>query len=236
MSVEVIVPWAGSCPFRRRALDWVVGRYRWPVVIAEGPTPWVKARAVAPAVAASTADVVVIADADVWAPGIDEAVVAVETGAPWAVPHRGVFRLSPDGTDNLLDGECWEDQSLDQRPYLGVEGGGIVVAPRETLLDVPLDPRFVEWGQEDESWGIALHHLAGLRYRAKQPLIHLWHPHPPRMDRRHGSIQSRALFRRYLNARRDPAQMRSLIEEAKHVVDQPAEPADHDHPSRPVGL
>jgi hypothetical protein len=81
----------------------------------------------------SSADVIVLADADVWTDGIPAAVKAVEDGAAWAVPHQLVRRLDENG------GEA-------ERPYVGIEGGGVVVAPREVILSCPLDVRFVGWG------------------------------------------------------------------------------------------
>lgn len=213
MSVSLIVPWLAGCPYRERALEWVRPLYDLPLELAPGPQPWVKALAVMPAIARSSADVVVVADADVWAEGLPEAIAAVEAGAPWATPHRGVFRLSEEGTDRLLTSRIdVEDRWLEQRVYRGTEGGGIVVARRETLLDVPLDPRFIGWGQEDECWGLALRSLVGPPSRGKGRLVHLYHPPQKRMDRKRGSPESWALRRRYVHAR-DPEMMRALIEE-----------------------
>lgn len=145
--VEVIVPFAGACPHRARALAWVRGRYPWPVTVAEAPAgPWCKAAAVMPAVRNSSADVVLVADADVFTDGIHDAVAEVQAGAPWAIPHRGVHRLDEQGTAAVLAGEPWQVQTLAERAYLGVMGGGIVVAPREVILSVPLDARYVGWG------------------------------------------------------------------------------------------
>src|SRR5690349_13470827 len=143
-SVEVIVPFRGRCPHRERAWAWCRKRYTWPVTLAEGPSgAWCKARATMPAVEDSCASIVVLADADVWSDGIGEAIAAVAAGAAWAQPHRGVHRLTEEGTEALLRGDSWEDQPLTQPAYRGTEGGGIVVMRRETALEVPLDPRFV---------------------------------------------------------------------------------------------
>lgn len=179
-----------------------------------------------PAIERSEAEIVVVHDADVWAEGLDEAILAVRNGAPWAIPHRGVFRLTERGTDEFLATGSSDD--LEQRAYLGIEGGGVVVARREALLDVPLDPRFVGWGQEDESWGLALRTLLGPPERVKRPLIHLYHPPQRRLTRSRGSMEGWALRRRYYLARHDPDAMRNLISEAHAALATP-ESRLHDH-------
>lgn len=218
MSVEIVIPWRGGCEHRQEAFDWVRERYRWPVRIGEGGDPWVKADAVMPAVLASPAEIVIVADADCWTDGLFDAVVAVEEGAPWAVPHGGVHRLDADSSARFMGGDQ-ENLTYSQRPYRGYPGGGFVVARRGTLLDVPLDPRFVGWGYEDESWAMALKTLVGQPWRGKSPLIHFWHPPQPRRDRNHGSRESELLCLRYVAANGNPAEMRELIEEGKREFD-----------------
>lgn len=186
-----------------------------------------------PAIAASSAEVVVLADADVWCEGLPEAISAVRDGAPWAVPHHHVKRLTEAATTALLGGE---DLPADytQPPYEGVWGGGITVARRETFLEVPLDPRFVAWGQEDESHGIALHHLAGPGWRGATDLTHLFHPPQERMTRRRGSLESWQLHLRYRRARRDSAALTALVEEAKRALELDHQTL-HNHAPDPVG-
>lgn len=237
--VEVIIPWREGCPHRQRALDWVLGRYRaghpdWLVTVERAPDgPWCKATAVASAAARSGPELVVVADADVWTTGLPAAVELIAQGAAWAVPHTMLHRLSEACTSMLLAGE---DPVLehDQPPYEGLIGGGVIVLARRTLRDVPLDPRFTGWGQEDVSHAVALHVLAGPALRGRADLLHLWHPPQSRMNRKKGSPEGVLLHRRYLRARRDPAEMRALIEEAKHVAIAAAQPADHDHAPQPV--
>ena len=212
---ECVVPWRGGCEHRERARDWLLERLPYPATLAPGPEPWCKAAAVNPAVEASAAEIVVVTDADVWAEGLEDAIDAVRAGAPWAMPHRGVFRLTEASTAAFMAGADPYDLPLEQPAYLGLEGGGVVVARRETLCAVPLDPRFIGWGGEDVSWGRALRALEGPPWRAKRPLIHLWHPPQQRMTRKHGSVAGRALARRYRAAAADPDRMRRLIEEGR---------------------
>jgi len=167
-----------------------------------------------PAVEASSADVLVIADADVWCDGLDAAVRAVAGGAPWSQPHRMVHRLSETATERVLAGADWHGLPLAQWPYVGFEGGGIVVARRETLLEVPM-PVFFGWGGEDESHAHALRTLAGPPWRGDADLVHCWHPPQERMSRRWGSDEGRALVKRFQAARGNPAAMRQLLKEVR---------------------
>lgn len=233
--VAVVVPWLGGCSHRERAWRWVREQYRthhpdWQIILAPGPKPWCKAEAVGPAIDATDAEVVVVADADCWSEGIGKAVTAL-SDAPWAVPHTTVYRLSEEGTADLLRGGTWKSQPLDQRPYRGVAAGGIVVAARETFQAIPLDPRFIGWGQEDISHSIALYCLLGRPWRGEAPLIHLWHPPQPRMNRKVGSREGWALYRRYLAAKRDPNLMAQLLKEA-HVHRNARQPKLHAAPAQ----
>jgi hypothetical protein len=99
--------------------------------------------------------------------------------------------------------------------YDGFEGGGVVVMRRETAQEVPIDPRFAGWGQEDHCLGFALHTLFGPCWRGTASLVHLFHPPAPRLDRKRGSGESWQLFRRYDRARRNPDHMRALLKEAR---------------------
>lgn len=219
MSVDVVVPWRAGCPHREEAWRWVRGRYEadgWSVIEAPAPDgPWCKAAAVTPAVRASGAEVVVVADADVWCDELERAVYAIVCGqADWSMPHGKVHRLDLDGTRAFVAGEKVGKRRA-QRPYPGVWGGGIVVLRRETFLDCGLDHRFLDWGQEDVSWSLALSTLHGEGWRGDAPLWHLWHPPEPRLDRQKGSTEGWALYRRYRGARDDPDAMRALLEEGR---------------------
>jgi hypothetical protein len=233
-AVEVVVPLrTNGCPHREAAFRFCRERYTYPVVVvAPGGEPWIKAAAVMPAIEHSRAEVIVLADADVWCDGLDQAVAAVQDGAGWAIPHLDVVRLTEAGTAACVAGEPWQSLPTVQRPYRGIEGGGYLVALRETFLTIPLDPRFVGWGQEDHSHGIALYTLLGPAWRGTAPLIHLWHPPAPRLNRQRGSHEGWALFRRYVKARTDPNVMRALLEEARVALAAHQPPGDDHHAHR----
>lgn len=222
MSVAVLIPWRGGCWHRAAALGWVLARYvelGCPVVVgnhAEGP--WRKALAVRTALERTDADVLVVADADCWSGGVLEAVERVEAGAAWAVPHRGVYRLTRAGTVAWLAGERWADLTdapLAEAPYRGVEGGGVTVIRREAYERCPLDPRFAGWSGEDEAFGWALRTLYGPPWRPMgyAPCVHLWHPSQERATRARGSRESWDLRKRYARALNDPAAVTALLEE-----------------------
>lgn len=219
MTVEVIVPYRETwCPHRRAALAWVIDRLvvdGWSATIAADPDPtgpWVKANVVMPAIERSTADVVVVHDADVAVGGLRDAVEALQRGAAWSVPHGPVHRLTRASTEQVLAGADPTDGDLDEAPYWGIASGGAVAVRRDVALDIPMDPRFVGWGGEDHAWGYALHVLHGTPWRGDRPLWHLWHPPQPRVDRMVGSEPSERLRRRYRDACL-ASEMRAIIEE-----------------------
>ena len=221
--VTVILPWAvdNPCPHRRAALDWVASRWKTTghqVLVGEHVGPWCKAGAVADALPRATGDVLVIADADVWCTNIDEAINRVRSGAPWAIPHTRVHRLSQESTRLVLAGaDPNPGMGHAERPYTGFPGGGIVVLPRRLYEEVPFDSRFVGWSGEDESAALAWTCLAGQPWRGTHPLWHLYHPPQLRMSRRWGSPAARALAARYRKAARSPQAMRAILDETRTV-------------------
>lgn len=239
MSVEVVVPLrTNGCPYRQKAWEFCRNwwdRYTYSLVIAPGGEPWSKGEAVMPAIAASKAEIVVVCDADVLPNGLEEAVRAVRNGSAWARPHSSVVRLSREGTGAYMAGEPWNSHPLDRKPYPGLDGGGVVVAPRKTLLEIPMDPRFTGWGNEDWAWGFALTTFLRKPWRGIHPLIHLWHPSEPRdVNRKDGSPENQALWQRYHDARSNPDRMRQLLEEARESF-RNDEPSLHHCQPQPVG-
>lgn len=204
MNVSVVVPFTpGVCEWRDA--NWAHLRPRWEALryeVVEGTCdgPWRKSLAVADAIGRASGEILVVADADVWCDHTPDAVdrLAPRSRAMVAVPHGRVRRLTASATDvaratGRLAGE------LEEPPYRGRYGGGITVIRRSVWDEVPLDPRFVGWGQEDDAWGIALHwHYRSRAVRHGAPLWHLWHPHPPRQTRSIGSDESEALLIRYI--------------------------------------
>lgn len=220
MTVAVLIPFSSSEPWRARARDHVVGRYQaggYEVVEGACHGPWRKAAAVDQAARRTTADILVVADADCVCP-IGDAVSRVRDGAPWAIPHDLVHRLDQPATEQLYTtGDAGPGRA--QRPYRGFEGGGIVALRRAVWEQVPMDPRFEGWGGEDSSWAVALNTLVGPPWRGVEDLLHLWHPPAPRVLRRWGTPDNRALEIRYrMAARAGRRAMADLVAEARAVA------------------
>lgn len=242
MTVWVVIPWRSGCGHRQHAFDyvtrwWAANYPDWPVVVGEWPKDrgsWRKGCAVRNAgVHPGPDDVVVVSDADVIPVGVGEAVESVVPamwGRPstrWAMPFRIVYRLTEPGTWLAINGGIDLMQPIPrdmngvvQETYVGSAGGGVVVLRGDVFNEVPIDPRFFGYGQEDLSWSLALHRLAGAPTMRTDPLWHLWHPPQPRMRR--GSTVSRGvgseaalrLWQRYREAT-TPATMRALVAETE---------------------
>lgn len=212
------MPWRPS-PDRLPLWDWVRARWSaefpdWPILTGGCPDDaWSKGTAVADALTRTSARTVIVADADVWTPGISAAVDEVLAGrARWAMPHALVRRLTPDATLAVLDGAPLDGQPTVET-HQGMPGGGLVVVARDVLDGVPMDPAFTGWGQEDSAWALALTTLAGPMWRGTADLTHLWHPPAPRRSRSVGSLPSLTRFRRYVAASGRPDEMRRLVAE-----------------------
>lgn len=218
-SVSVVIPWRAGCAHRGAARAWLGERLAarhpdWQIVDSDcEDTLWNKAEAIISGARRSFGDIIVMMDADVWSDGIIDSVDAVRKGAPWSMPHGRVHRLTEEATAALLDGA--DDASVLERcvekPYRGVDGGGIVVLSRDTLERVPPDTRFRGWGGEDEAWAAALSTLAGPGRRFDYPLLHLWHPPQERKTRSQGSDENTALWREYRAARGNRQRMLEVM-------------------------
>lgn len=190
---------------------------RLPIAIGLGGDPWVKARAVAYALAHEhVADVLVLHDADVLvAPEyLERAIDVVADGAPWAIPHALVRRFDERSSRAVYDGDYSRPATLTRWAYTGMAGGGIVVIGRDAYEAVPLDARFEGWGGEDQAWGFALETLLGAPLRLDGTLTHFWHPHATglRNPQRPPRIESARLQRAYRAARGDATRMLALVE------------------------
>jgi len=241
VTVWVVIPWRRGDGHRQRAFDhvtrWWASTYPdWPVVVGEWPResgPWRKGCAVRNAgVHPGPDDVVVVADADVIPVGVGDAVESLRTvwGRPaprWAMPFRIVHRLTEPGTWLAINGGIDLTQPLPrdmssvvEETYVGSAGGGVVVLRGDVFDEVPIDPRFAGYGQEDLSWSLALHRLVGAPTMLTAPLWHLWHP--PQLRMRRGVTTSRGvgsevglrLWQRYREAT-TPAVMRALVAETR---------------------
>lgn len=223
--IRVVIPYGGNDPHRARGLAFVwdnLGDLLPDATVHVGQIngQWSKALAVNAALDPTWPDddILVIHDADVWVPKLPHAVDVVASNLRrWATPHTMVHRLNQALTADVIDGKVpftgLGKTGMDQPPYRGVVGGGCVVLSRASYRQVPLDPRFVGWGQEDESWGYAMRRVLGQPHIGNGKLFHLWHPHPERMTRSVGNRDGEALRNRYRAARRSREDMEALLDE-----------------------
>lgn len=222
MNVEVIIGrHVDDDAHRRAAFDWVARWYTargYPVRVGTATTsPWCKAEAYNPAVAASDAEVVVLADADsfVATAVLDRAIDACTT-MPWACPFSRVRRLTAHATDALLT--C--DPATVEIPPVGdlhsdvhdcLPGGGIVVMRRDVAVRCgPFDAKFRGHGGEDYALGNVARTFTG-EYAVgfTAPLWHLWHPPGAPAPDGHAA---RRLINDYRRAKFDVAATQALLE------------------------
>lgn len=218
--VAVVLPFRGGCEHREAALQHVLHLYRrhlpraCVIVAADHAVgPWCKARAVAQTRAAlDGAEIVVVADGDVWAPSLPATIRDVHLGREWGAPHATVRRLTQAASHTVYAGGVGDEISEPVRP--AVLGGGIVVLRRDVFDDCPLDPGFHGWGGEDVAWGFALRTLHPDFVRGSDELTHFWHPPAPRRSRACGSPSNERLREEYRAALTMPDRMRALLAEA----------------------
>lgn len=217
---SVVVPFAPTDDHRIANWRWLRRRlsvlHDVEIIEAPGDYPWIKADAVADGIRRAAHELVVVMDADVVIDPrtLNRAIAAVDAGAPWVMPHYQVHRLTEDETAAVLTQDPSSEVSargrhLERDPFPGCVGGGIVVTTKTAWERAPMDPRFVGWGYEDASWGMALNTLAGTCERLQADLVHLWHPEQPSRPRRQEA--SAALWKDYQKANGVPARMSRVV-------------------------
>ena len=196
MSVDIIIPWRDSgCPARKRALDFVYGLYESHfsniILCDSSKDEFNRAEARNAGVRKSTADIVVVTDADLFVPvsQIEEAIVIAETFDGQIKPFTAFGHLSEASTQYFLakgDYASITEAQFDTLSTLwpGVHGGTFVM--RRELWDPigGMDEAFTGWGGEDNAFNILC------SSKLKEPLLtldgyafHLFHPHRRRMSR-----------------------------------------------------
>lgn len=227
--ISILIPYRPVDEQRQRLFAWTKIQWRrvgWSavdvvVVVGRGPSggPWIKAHAYAEALARSTGEVVVFADADCFFPLAVPAIDMLMRGeAEWVRMADEVHRLSPKATNMVLAGmHCEEAEhryGLSEPAYTHSAAGAGTVLWRADAERVPLDPRFEGWGHEDSAWADALTTLVGHGAYCPQSICyHLWHEPQQRLSRQVGSVEGRQLRKRYQRALGDVEAMTSLLDE-----------------------
>lgn len=220
VSVDVIIPHGKDDPAGRvKVRDFIAAHWHnehpdYTVHLTGCPTTtWSKGAAANHAIDSSQADVIILADADSWAPprSVTRGAIEAATQTGWAVPFTVVGRIGKTETALILAGERIPRPALEQRPRRALPGGGIVIARRDVWQKVRgVDPRFTGWGGEDQALGAALHTLAGKPWQPPSATLwHLWHP----SNARRPNQTTRALWSRYRAAKGRPEAMTAIIEE-----------------------
>ena len=224
MNCSLIVPWKYAYDRER------IWSYLWPAWEEEGfevilsPLSdfeiWRKGKAWAQGLQKASCDFVCLMDADCWVPKLSDAVGLLSQGHRWVQGQDTVLRFDEATTQRLLRGEIaleeagrmdhvWEDE-----PRKASAGVGTILR-REDADEIPLDPRFVGWGYEDNAWWEALSTLYGPPGRLPSSIcFHLHHRPQPDKDRVPTSQKPNwLLWRQYVRARGRPERMRKLLSE-----------------------
>ena len=216
--LDVLVPWRPSTQAREAALRLVESHLA--VVFPDAavrrcddPAPqFNRGRALNAGMAATSAPVVVWADADllVAADSLTTAVELAVDGAPLVVPFASLRGLSENATRQVVAGaDPWGPWTLDL-DWTSRSTGGCNVLPRSTWEATGgFDGRFSGWGFEDAAFAAAVETLAGPISWLPGPAVHLWHPHDPT---RHSGLYdlNAALCAQYNAAHGDVDAMRQL--------------------------
>lgn len=222
-SVEVAIPWRDSgCENRRRAWEWIQASWAvrhpdWRLVVRDAPGEWSIPAALNAALAATTADVVVVSSADCQV-GADSLRSAVEmaTRHPWVMATDVLLRLNQEVTEKAL-----KQPPHASLPQNGIRranqlGWGVLVLRREVVEAVTYDEKLdVAW--EDSAFGYAAATLFGDPYRVQRVASRLlWHPRVRRY-RLPGYVEAEERMRRYLVAYQatDQGAVRRLMAEGR---------------------
>lgn len=216
-TVAVIMPWREE-PTRRPALDFVLDWYEQhhpdlPIILADNfdDAEFSKPAAVNRAAREIEADILVVADADLFVPpaNLDKAIALAAT-KPWVVTQTVVLRLTAQATAEVYGGaDPWDGEA--ERRYAAVPGGGLFVIRRDNFLRIGgFDERFGMWGAEDQALRCAADTLLGRHSQIPGVLVHLWHEPMVRRETPRWQENVR-LLKRYREAIMSPAAMAGLI-------------------------
>lgn len=180
MNVEVAIPWRNDGGHREKSLQGVIESYskNYPISLVDsGHEPFNRAASRNRAIALSTADVVILTDADILVEKepLTEAIEIASSTDAVAKPYDRIRCLSPDGTDSYWGGSpllsCHAEQD-----YTSLTGGVFIVRPRVWRDIGGMDPRIATWGFEDRVFLTVLRMLAIPHPSVVGTAHHLWHP------------------------------------------------------------
>lgn len=184
--MDLIVPWRDTGDPYRRAHFWRLAAWYqsaglgW--IPADRPGVFNRAAARNAGVAASSAAVVCVIDADnlVSPRALQEAAALVGVRGGWAKPFRRFGYLSHEATDAWYAGTLdpfttqptWEGDG----PQEGFAGGAYVMRRQDWLDLGGMDEAFTGWGAEDDAFTITATRALRPARVVGGTCYHLWHP------------------------------------------------------------
>ena len=178
------MPWRDIGDPYRRAHFWYLRRHYeqagFRVLVGDRPGPFNRAAARNAGVAAATADVVAVVDADNLIPThmIERAADLAALGGGWAKPFSEFGYLSHESTDHWYATETaefrltWEGGG----PQADFNGGAYVMTRLAWALVGGMDEAFTGWGAEDDAFTITATRVLGQPHIVDGLAVHLWHP------------------------------------------------------------
>lgn len=212
--VDVLIPFKPDGAERDRIFRWVHNRWTtifpWVNVIVgeDDSTPFNRARARNIAFNNSTADYLVIADADTFAPRktLEQAFMLLfENRRDWVFPFSVYYNANKEYAEFVLNQDVDYDPVEEEISYdhrLTDSDSAFLMLSREAYECVNgYDERFVGWGGEDRAFRASLDVLWGGHRRVSGYCVHIWHPRDLDFEQPDWP-QNRVLMQRYEKARR----------------------------------
>lgn len=225
-SVSVILPFSDTgCEYRRASFEFIKNKWKetypeWEVVIGDCPTPeWRKGLAISDGLEKASGEIVIVADTDGWVDNVHELFEKLNDYVvvkPFEVTGRMTRevtdsiikgKISLESVDVYVDGVCVSPPNGATRAL-----GGMVISHREVLLKIPVDPRFYNWGWEDNAWTHSVTCLTGPIHYEPRVFKHLWHPPSP-PEARHK--ENEALGKLYRSSNKEVSRLLKLIADGK---------------------
>ena len=221
--VSVVLPYSDTgCEYRRASFEFIKNKWKetypdWEVVVGECPTTeWRKGLAISDGLEKASGEIVIVADTDGWVDNVHETLDKLNDFVV-VKPFLSTARFSDKYTNLVLKHKVNIEEVDVNEPNVCVSKpgefisalGGMVVSHKEVLEKIPVDPRFYNWGWEDNAWTHAVTCLAGPIYYAPGVFKHLWHP---RNNDNPGKTNS-ILCSMYRKARISPEETINLIQE-----------------------
>lgn len=221
MQAEIYLPWRDSGAqdrlrnmrhVKRELESYELGPVR--LMDSEAKRPFSRAQARNDAVSNSTADVVVLCDADTL-PMPDALASAIKGASESAVLHLP-YTQYVGLTEKHAKAVTSNKTGVDDMEWLETAdhsiGGVWVIQPKAWWNAEGMDPKFTGWGWEDNAFYFASNTLNGDTVRHTGNIYHLWHTRAPNLIHTPQYRLNKQRYNRYRYvARNGPAKLREFI-------------------------